>query len=379
MRGDKNMSDYIPMSKPFLGKTEINAVVEVLESGWITTGPKCNAFEEEFADFIGASHALSLSSGTGGMHIVLKALGIGEGDEIITPSMTFASTVNQIVLAGARPIFADIDYDTLLIRPQDIEKLITKHTKAIIPVHYAGAPVDMDAIEGIAGDIPIIEDAAHAIDTYYKGKHIGRKNLSIFSFHPIKNITTSEGGMVTGNDDVFMHRLRLLRFHGIKRDSWKRYGKASDPDYDIVEPGFKYNMTDIQAALGLAQMKQIKEITERRTRVARHYLEELSDLDGLDLPGIPPYEHGHAWHLFVVKIWAMDREDFIQALAEKKIGYGLHFPACHNLSYVIKRFGKTELPVTEDIAKKIISLPIYPGMDAAQVDRVIDVVRDIIK
>lgn len=373
------MSDYIPMSKPFLGKTEINAVVEVLESGWITTGPKCNAFEEEFADFIGVSHALSLSSGTGGMHIVLKALGIGEGDEIITPSMTFASTVNQIVLAGARPIFADIDYDTLLIRPQNIEKLITKHTKAIIPVHYAGAPVDMDAIEGIAGDIPIIEDAAHAIGTYYKGKHIGRKNLSIFSFHPIKNITTSEGGMVTGNDEVFIHRLRLLRFHGIERDSWKRYGKASDPDYDIVEPGFKYNMTDIQAALGLAQMKQIKEITERRTRVARHYMEELSDLDGLNLPGIPSYEHGHAWHLFVVKILAMDRKDFIQALAEKNIGYGLHFPACHTLSYVINRFGKTELPVTEDIAKKIISLPIYPGMDAAQVDRVIDAVREIIK
>ena len=373
------MSDYIPMSKPFLGKTEIDAVVEVLESGWITTGPKCNAFEEEFADFIGASHALSLSSGTGGMHIVLKALGIGEGDEIITPSMTFASTVNQIVLAGARPIFADIDYDTLLIRPQNIEKLITKHTKAIIPVHFAGAPVDMDAIEDIAGDIAIIEDAAHAIDTYYKGKHIGQKNLSIFSFHPIKNITTSEGGMVTGNDDVFMHQLRLLRFHGIERDSWRRYGKASDPDYDIVEPGFKYNMTDIQAALGLAQMKQIKEITKRRTRIARNYIEELSDLDSLDLPGIPPYEHGHAWHLFVVKILAMDRKDFIKALAEKNIGYGLHFPACHTLSYVTKRFGKTELPVTEEIAKKIISLPIYPGMDAAQVDRVIEVVREIIK
>jgi UDP-4-amino-4-deoxy-L-arabinose-oxoglutarate aminotransferase len=373
------MSDFIPMSKPFFSQAEIDAVVQVLKSGWITSGPKCKEFEEKFADFIGVRHALSLSSGTGGMHIILKALGIGQGDEVITPSMTFASTVNQIVLAGARPVFADIDYDTLLIRPQDIEKLITKRTKAIIPVHFAGAPTDMDAIENIAGDIPIIEDAAHAIDTYYKDGHIGQKNLSIFSFHPIKNITTSEGGMVTGNDETLMHHLRLLRFHGIERDSWKRYGKASDPSYDIIEPGFKYNMTDIQAALGLSQMKRIKEITERRNSIARHYLEELSDLDGLDLPGIPSYEHGHAWHLFVVKILSIDRKDFIQALAEKNIGYGLHFPACHTLSYVKKRFGKTELPVTEDVDTKIISLPMFPGMDDAQVERVIDVVRGIIR
>jgi UDP-4-amino-4-deoxy-L-arabinose-oxoglutarate aminotransferase len=372
------MSEFIPMSKPFFSKAEIDAVVQVLESGWITSGPKCKEFEEKFAGLIGARHALSLSSGTGGMHIVLKALGIGEGDEVITPSMTFASTVNQIVLAGARPIFADIDYDTLLIRPQDIEKLITKRTKAIIPVHFAGAPADMDAIEDIAGDIPIIEDAAHAIDTYYKGSHIGRKNLAIFSFHPIKNITTGEGGMVTGNDESLMQRLRLLKFHGIERDAWKRYGKGSDPSYDIMEPGFKYNMTDIQAALGLAQMKQIKEITDRRNTIASHYLEGLSGLNGLDRPGIPVYKHGHAWHLFAVKVAAMDRKDFMEALAEKNIGYGLHFPACHTLSYVKKLFGKTDLPVTEDVAKKIISLPIFPGMDDAQVERVIGIVRETI-
>ena len=373
------MSEFIPMSKPFFSKAEIDAVVQVLESGWITSGPKCKEFEEKFAGFIGVRHALSLSSGTGGMHIVLKALGIGEGDEVITSSMTFASTVNQIVLAGARPVFADIDYDTLLIRPEDIEKLITKRTKAIIPVHFAGAPADMDAIEDIAGDIPIIEDAAHAIDTYYKGSHIGRKNLAIFSFHPIKNITTGEGGMVTGNDESLMQRLRYLRFHGIERDAWKRYGKGSDPSYDIIEPGFKYNMTDIQAALGLAQMKRIKEITDRRNTIASHYLEGLSGLNGLDLPGIPFYKHGHAWHLFVVKVTAMDRKDFMDALAEKNIGYGLHFPACHTLSFVKKLFGKTDLPVTEDVAKKIISLPIFPGMDDAQVERVIDVVRGIIR
>ena len=373
------MSEFIPMSKPFFGKAEIDAVVQVLESGWITTGPKCKEFEEEFARFIGANHALSLCSGTGGMHIVLKAIGIGKGDEVITPSMTFASTVNQIVLAGSKPVFADIDYDTLLIRPEEIERLITKQTKAIIPVHFAGAPADMDAIYDISGDIPIIEDAAHAIDTYYKGKHIGRKNLSIFSFHPIKNITTGEGGMVTGNEASLMQRLRNLRFHGIERDAWKRYGKASDPHYDIIAPGFKYNMTDIQAAIGLAQMKRIKQITERRNRIVRHYLRGLSNLDGLDLPGIPSFEHGHSWHLFVVKVTAMDRQDFMKALAEKNVGYGLHFPACHTLNYVIKLFGKIDLPVTEDVAGKIISLPLYPDMDDVQVERVIDVVRGIIR
>jgi len=373
------MNEFIPMSKPFYGKAEIDAVVQVLKSGWITTGPKCKEFEQKFAEFTGAGHALSLSSGTGGMHLALKAMGIGEGDEVITPSMTFASTVNQIVLAGAKPVFAEIDYDTLIVRPEEIERLISKRTKAIIPVHFAGAPADLDAISAIAGDIPIIEDAAHAIDTYYKGRHIGCENLAIFSFHPIKNITTGEGGMVTGNDDSFMQQLRLLRFHGIKRDAWKRYGKASDPSYDILEPGFKYNMTDIQAALGLVQMNRIKEITKMRNKIAGHYIRRLSDLAGLDLPGSPPYAHDHAWHLFVVKVSGMSRKDFMRALADENVGYGLHFPACHTLSYIKKYFGKTSLPVTEDAAGKIISLPIYPSMDDIKVEKVIHAVRKIIK
>ena len=373
------MNEFIPMSKPFYGKAEIDAVVQVLKSGWITTGPKCKEFEQKFAEFIGADHALSLTSGTGAMHLALKAMGIGKGDEVITPSLTFASTVNQIVLADAKPVFADIDYNTLIVRPEEIERLISKRTKAIIPVHFAGAPADLDAISAVAGGIPIIEDAAHAIDTYYKGRHIGGANLAIFSFHPIKNITTGEGGMVTGNDDALMKHIRLLRFHGIKRDAWKRYGKASDPSYDILEPGFKYNMTDIQAALGLAQMSRIKEITKIRNKIAGHYIKELSGLDGLDLPGNPSYEHEHAWHLFVVKVSAIARKDFMQALANENVGYGFHFPACHTLSYIKKLFGKNNLPVTEDAAEKIISLPIYPGMDDNQVEKVIDSVRKIIK
>ena len=377
-RGEE-MNDFIPMSRPYLGKEETEAVREVLESGWITTGPKCAELEESFARFTGTVGAVALTSGTAGMHIVLKALGIGDGDEVITPSMTFASTVNQIVLAGAKPVFVDIDYNTLLVAPLEIEKCITKRTKAIIPVHFAGAPADMDAIEAIAGDIPIIEDAAHAIGTYYKGKHIGWKNLAIYSFHPIKNITTAEGGIVAGNDAAFLQRLKLMRFHGIERDAWKRYGKGSDPSYDITEPGFKYNLTDIQAALGLVQMKKIEEINGKRMEIARRYLEGLSSLSGIDLPGNPDYEHIHSWHLFVVKITAMNRPAFMEALAERNIGYGLHFPACHRLSYIQNLIGRIDLPATDEASEKILSLPLYPSMDDRQVERVIDAVTKIVK
>jgi len=373
------MREFIPMSRPFIGQDEIDAVSEVLRSGWITTGARCKEFEDRFTTLTGAKYALSLSSGTGGMHLVLKALGIGKGDEVITPSMTFASTINQIALSGARSVFADIDYDTMLIKPEEIKRLLSGHTKAIIPVHFAGAPADMDAIEGLAGDIPVIEDAAHAIGTMYKGGHIGsRGNIAIFSFHPIKNITTAEGGMVVGGDEAFMERLRLLRFHGIERDAWKRYGKASDPTYDIIEPGFKYNMTDIQASLGLVQMDKLEEITKRRTEIVELYIQGLSDIDGIDLPGSPTYDHRHAWHLFVVKIRSMTRQTFMEALAKENIGYGLHFPACHKLTYVREMFGETKLPVTDELATRILSLPLYPGMSDAQVRAVIDAVRRIL-
>jgi len=373
------MENFIPMSRPYLGEDEIEAVSEVIRSGWITTGPKCSEFEEDFARLCGCKHALSVSSGTAGMHLVLKILGIGPGDEVITPSMTFASTVNQIVLSGARPVFADIDYDTMLIKPGDVARLITSKTKAIIPVHFAGAPADMDAIEEIAGRVPVIEDAAHAIETLYKGRHIGSKdNIAIFSFHPIKNITTAEGGMITLNDADMLRKLKLLRFHGIERDAWKRYGKASDPTYDITDPGFKYNMTDIQAALGVVQLRKIGEISKRRTEIAEMYLQGLSGVHGLDIPGIPSYPHRHAWHLFVIKVKSMERGAFMAALAEENIGYGLHFPPCHRLNYIRKLFGDIDLPNTDALSPEILSLPLYPSMTEKQVLRVIDVVKRIL-
>jgi UDP-4-amino-4-deoxy-L-arabinose-oxoglutarate aminotransferase len=371
------MSDFIPMSKPYIGDEEIRAVSEVLRSGWITTGPKCAQFEEDFARYVGSPHALVLTSGTAGMHLLLKILGIGPGDEVITPSMTFASTVNQIVLTGARPVFAEVDYDTLLVRPDEIARLITKKTRAVIPVHFAGAPADLDAIEAACGAIPVIEDSAHAVGTFYKGRHVSGRNVSVFSFHPIKNITTAEGGMITGGSDEIIAKLKLMKFHGIERDAWKRYGKAADPTYDIETPAFKYNMTDMQAAMGIEQLKKIGDINAKRTGIARRYLEALSGIKGLDLPGSPSYDHVHAWHLFVIKSRSIERKTLMQELAERNIGYGLHFPACHTLSFVKKLVGKVNLPVTEEAAERILSIPLYPSMDDAQVERVITAMKEI--
>jgi len=325
----------LPLSKPSIGEREIKGVVDCLKSGWITTGPVCKAFEDGFCELTGASHALSVTSATAGMHLVFLALGIGEGDEIVTPSMTFASTVNMIAMLKARPVFVDINYDTLNINADLIEKKISHRTKAIVPVHFAGAPADMDMILEVAKrhNLPVIEDAAHAVGTYYKGVHAGGfRHAAIFSFHPIKNITTGEGGMITHTDDALEAKLRLLRFHGIERDAWKRYGKGGNPEYDINMPGFKYNLPDMQAALGLAQLARLNEINQRRSELAGLYMKGLKDAAGIELPGVPDYPHVHAWHLFIVKILSMAREVFMEKLSEYNIGYGLHFPACHRLS-----------------------------------------------
>lgn len=318
------------------------------------------------------------------MHLVLLALGIGEGDEIITPSMTFASTVNMIVMLGARPVFVDIHHDTLNMNPELLEEKISPKTKAIIPVHFAGAPVDMDRILGIAEryNLIVIEDAAHAVGTYYKGVHAGGfGHIAIFSFHPIKNITSGEGGMITHSDEKLERQLRLLRFHGIERDAWKRYGKGGNPEYDIHQPGFKYNLPDMQAALGLAQLSRLNEINCRRAEIAALYRAGLKDSAGLELPGIPEYPHVHAWHLFIIKVLSMDRGLFMERLSEYNIGYGLHFPACHLLNYIKNQFGNGEgmLPETERAAGKIISLPLFPDMVDDDVFYVCEAIKEILK
>ncbi|HUH67032.1 MAG TPA: aminotransferase class I/II-fold pyridoxal phosphate-dependent enzyme [Syntrophales bacterium] len=380
----KIRKDFLPFSRPAIGEKEITGVVDCLKSGWITTGPVCKAFEDGFLELTGASHAVCLTSATAGMHLALLALGIGEKDEIITPSMTFASTVNMIVMQKARPVFVDIDYATMNINPDLIENKIRSRTKAIIPVHFAGAPVDMDRIHDIAKrhHLIVIEDAAHAVGTYYKGVHAGGfGNIAIFSFHPIKNITSAEGGMVTHSDDALEAKLRLLRFHGIERDAWKRYGKGGNPEYDIKEPGFKYNLPDMQAAVGLAQLRRLKELNRRRAEIAGLYLNGLKDVKGIELPGVPVYQHVHAWHLFIVKVLSMDRGPFMEKLSDYNIGYGIHFPACHRLSYIRRQFatGKGMLPETERAAGKIVSLPLFPDMKDDDVSYVCDAIKEILK
>jgi UDP-4-amino-4-deoxy-L-arabinose-oxoglutarate aminotransferase len=376
--------DFLPLSRPSIGEGEIEGVVSCLKSGWITTGPLCNSFEEKFCKLTGASYALSVSSGTAGMHLLMVALGIKTGDEIITPSMTFASTINMITLSGAKPIFVDIDYDTLNVDAELIEEKITQKTKGIIPVHFAGAPADMDKMLAIAKKhhLFIIEDAAHGLGSYYKDVHVGGwGQAAIFSFHPIKNITTGEGGMITHSDDQLESRLRLLRFHGIERDAWKRYGKGGNPDYDIKAPGFKYNLTDIQAALGLAQLSRLKELNSRRRRLAKLYMEGLGGLEGMDLPGVPAYPHLHAWHLFVIKVISMDRERFMQRLSDYQIGYGIHFPAGHRLGYVQERYKikKGELKETERANANLLSLPLFPDMKDEDVSYVCEAVLEILR
>jgi UDP-4-amino-4-deoxy-L-arabinose-oxoglutarate aminotransferase len=377
----KIREDFLPLNRPSIGETEIAAVTDCLKSQWITTGPRCKTFEERFQELTGARYAVSLSSATAGMHIVLSAIGIGPGDEVITPSLTFASTVNMIALSGARPVFADIDYDTLNINVADIESRITPRTKAIIPVHFAGAPADMDPILEIADrhGLIVIEDAAHAIGTRYRGIHAGSfGRIAIFSFHPIKNITTGEGGLITHNDEQLEKKLRLLRFHGIERDAWKRYGKGGNPSFDIEEPGWKYNLTDMQAALGIAQMDRLDEFNRRRAELVALYREGLKGVAGLDLPGDPSYPHDHSHHLFVVKILDMERGRFMERLSDYNIGYGLHFPVCHQLKYVQERFGVAKLPETERAADRILSLPLFPDMTDSDVAYVCDAVREIL-
>jgi len=379
----KIREDFLPLSRPSIGEEEINAVSACLKSGWITTGPVCKKFEDRFRELTGASHAISLSSGTAGMHLMMLALGIKEGDEVITPSLTFASTINMITLCGARPVFVDIHYDSLNINANLIEEAVTERTKAVIPVHFAGAPADMDRIVDIAGrhNLAVIEDAAHALGTSYKGIHAGGFGQSaIFSFHPLKNITAGEGGMITLSDDQIERHVRLLRFHGIERDAWKRYGRGGNPEYDISEPGFKYNLTDIQAALGLAQLARLEKLNTRRRELAALYTEGLADLEGIDIPGIPPYPHVHAWHLFVVKVTGMTREGFMKKLADHNIGYGIHFPACHRLGYIEKRYGIMEDNLRETVlaAGRIVSLPLFPDMKDSDVLYVCEAVKEIV-
>jgi UDP-4-amino-4-deoxy-L-arabinose-oxoglutarate aminotransferase len=348
-------NDFLPFSKPSITEDDISAVAQVLRSGWITTGPKASEFEQKFCEYVGCRGAVALTSATAGMHVTLKALGIGKGDEVITPSMTWVSTVNLTVLAGATPVFVDVDRDTLLVSPESIKQAITSKTKVIIPVHYAGAPVDMDPIRDLAQKkgIALVEDAAHALGTEYKGQHVGRKGTAIFSFHPIKNITTGEGGMFCSDDEKILEHIRRLKFHGLGVDAFDRTMQGRSPQAEVLEPGYKYNLPDMAAVLGTRQLARVDEFNQKRTQLVMYYRKQLSGIDEITPLAMPKYEIKHAWHLFIVRLDTdkakISREEFMAELKKRNIGTGLHFRAVHLQKYYTEAMGMRRgmLPNTE--------------------------------
>ncbi|ARU94833.1 UDP-4-amino-4-deoxy-L-arabinose aminotransferase [Tatumella citrea] len=376
------MTDFLPFSRPALNEDDVSAIRDVLQSGWITTGPKNQALEAEFRQLTGASHAIAVSSATGGMHVALMALGIGPGDEVITPSLTWVSTANMIALLGAEPVMVDIDPNTLMVTPEAIEAAITARTKAIIPVHFAGAPADLDAICAVAEqhNIPVIEDAAHAAGCYYKGKHVGNQQTAIFSFHAIKNVTCAEGGMIVTNDEELANRIRTLKFHGLGVDAFDRETLGRKPQAEVITPGFKYNLTDIQAAIALNQLSRLPQINARREAIAQRYLRELADTPFLPLE-IPVWPHQHAWHLFVLRVdeqrCGLNRDQFMQQMKDRNIGTGMHFRAVHTQKYYRERYPSLQLPATEWNSDRICSIPLFPDMTDADCSRVIAAIHEI--
>ena len=377
---------FLPLSKPSISEDEIAAVVDVLRSGWITTGAKNAEFEQAVCELTGCRYAVTLSSATAGMHLLLHAMGIGPGDEVITPSMTWVSTPNQIELRGAMPVFADVDRDTLMVSVKHIEPLITERTRLIIPVHYAGAALDLDPLRELAQrrGIALVEDAAHALGARYRGEYIGHSGTAIFSFHPIKNITTGEGGMVCTDDAELAKRIRQLRFHGLGVDAFDRETHGRAPQAEVLEPGYKYNLPDMNAVLGIGQLARLGELNRRRTELAALYTELLAEIDAIQPLRVPEYPMTHCWHLFIVRVnierAGMSRDAFMQALKQRGIGAGLHFRAAHTQKYYRERGNAAALflPDTEWNSERICSLPLFPDMTDDDVRRVVNAIRDVL-
>jgi UDP-4-amino-4-deoxy-L-arabinose-oxoglutarate aminotransferase len=379
-------NDFLPFSRPSISEQDISAVNEVLRSGWLTTGPKTASFEQTFCDYTGCGGAVALSSATAGMHLALKAFDIGPGDEVVTPSMTWVSTVNLIVLSGAKPVFADVDRDTLMVTPESVQACITEATKLIVPVHFAGAAVDMETIRELAAkqNVFLIEDAAHALGTEYKDERIGRVGTSIFSFHPIKNITTGEGGMLCSDDIKLVDCIRRLKFHGLGVDAYDRQTQGRSPQAEVLEPGFKYNMTDMAAVLGTNQLARVGKFISKRRELAMRYLEVLTEIDEILPLREPAYPIKHSWHLFIVRLdidkAKMRRDEFMEELKKKNIGTGLHFRAAHLQKYYRESMGMKRgmLPNTEWNSDRICSLPLFPDMTLDDVDDVADAIREVL-
>jgi dTDP-4-amino-4,6-dideoxygalactose transaminase len=378
--------DFLPFHQPWIEGSSIKAVVEVLESGWLTRGPRTEAFERAFAKYVGARHAIGLSSCTAGLHLALVTLGIGPGDEVITSPIAFPASANVIIHQGARPVFADVDPNTLNIDPAQIEARITPSTRAILPVHFAGHPCRMDAILAIARrhGLRVIEDAAHAIESACTAGKVGSiGDFTAFSFYATKNLTTGEGGLLTTDDDALAERARLLSLHGISKDAWKRYAKDGPLLWETLAPGYKYNMFDIQAALGLAQLEFLESWWHVRAAYVSRYRLALADIPEIRSLG---EEAGvrHAHHLFVIVLdtdhLRGGRDAVMADLRAEGIGTGIHFRSLSLHPFYRERYqlARGDLPVAEHVSERLLSLPLYPKMTPRDVDDVIEALRRVI-
>ena len=377
---------FLPFAPPSIGEEEIAEVVDTLRSGWITTGPKTGRFEKAFKEYLDAPAALAVNSCTAALHLALAAAGIGEGDEVITTTMTFAASVNVIEHLRARPVLVDVEPDTLNLDPGQVEKKITARTKAILPVHYAGHPAELDLLCEMARakKLQLVEDAAHALPAGYKGRLVGSgDNPAAFSFYATKNLTTAEGGMLTGSEEL-LEKARVLSLHGMSRDAWKRYEEGGSWFYEVVAPGYKYNLTDIQAALGLHQLRKLKRFQQHRRQVVQAYSAAFAESDALELP-VERAGVEHAWHLYVLRLrpeaLTIDRDAFIRELESRNIGVSVHFIPIHLHPYYRNRYSyeAEHFPVAYENYRRMLSLPLSPQLTEGDVSDVIEAVLEVVK
>jgi perosamine synthetase len=379
--------DFLLFHKPFISDDEINEMVDTLKSGWLSMGPKTIKFEEGFTSYIGCKKSVAVSSWTAAGHLALEAFGIKQGDEVIVPTMTFPATAEIVCYFGAKPVIVDVDEKTLNISLEAIEKAITPRTKAIIPVHYGGQPCDLDEINEIAKkyNLKVLEDAAHSLPATYKGKKIGTiSDVTCFSFYATKTLSTGEGGMICTEDEEIAERCAIMRMHGINRNAWKRYSESGSWYYEVVAPGYKYNFTDLQASLGIPQLKKVDEMWDARKSIAKRYTEALKDLDLITLHTIKE-DRESSWHLYPVRLnlemLSKNRAQIIDEMKKNNVGVGVHFMPVHQHLYYTETFNldDKDYPVASAAFPRLMSLPIYPGMTDKSVEKVISVLTDTLK
>ncbi len=375
---------FLPFHLPDIGEAEISSVVETLRSGWLTTGPKTKKFEEEFAKAVGAKHAVALNSCTAALHLALEATGVRAGDEVIVPAMTFAATAEVVLYLGATPVIVDVRPDTLDLDASIVERAITPKTKAIVPVDYAGQPCDIAAITalGRSRGIPVIEDAAHAFPAAAQGRPVGSiADVTCFSFYATKTITTGEGGMATTDNAVWADRMRMMSLHGISRDAWKRYTAQGSWYYEILDAGYKYNLTDVASAIGLEQLRRAEALRDARKRIVDRYDAAFADLPELRRHPRRPGT-GHAWHLYVLRLdlerLRIGRDAFLDFMKERKIGCSVHFIPLHLHPLYRDRYGyrPEQLPTSTAAFRELVSLPLHTKMTDRDVEDVVSAVRE---